>query len=740
MSRAGGIRAGRAFVELYIRDGEISKGLRKVQSQLKQFGSEVQRIGQGVLMGGAAGALPFGISAKAFADLEQRMAVVQAVTGATRSEFASLNAEAERLGKTTVFTASQAADAMGFFARAGFDVESILAATAPALDLAAAGQIEVADAANIATQVLKQFQLEAGESARIMDVLTRAATTANTTIPQLGDAFKYVGTLSNIAGASVEEVAALIQILSDAGIQGELAGTSIRGILATIANPSGEARKALEDLGVQFSDAEGNMLSLVDIFAQFEHSLEGLGKFAKLEILAKIFPNRQVAAVAGTIARGARDLSAFTETLRDAGGAAGEVAAVQLNTLKGSFTLAMSAANGLGITIGKELAPYLRLAFETATRVIRQFEAFAGQNRRLIIIAASASAALLGFGATLVVVGVSLKVTAFAVGALVSVIGLLKLAFTAVLFAIGAITSPITIMIGLMAGLGAAVVHYSGAGRRAISWLREEFGDLLKSVMPVLSGVQDALAAKDIPLAADIMFKGLEIAFRQGVHQLRGIWADFLSWMTRGMINAAAVSASVMELAKGGTHKLVNWVTDRAENAIFSIVEGWDFYGGDDAGERVGGWRENREAERKDRDNMLIDKVSSKLGEIERKRQKGLEDGSGTDRATDAIDEATEEMRRLEGELADLIAEAKKAREEEKEGRKRREAMDLDPASLLAQIGAGGAVGVRGTFGGSRAALSSLGSQSPLLKPVQDISKTTKSIDRKMDYGGSAFA
>ncbi|MFI4855138.1 MAG: phage tail tape measure protein, partial [Phycisphaerales bacterium JB065] len=277
MARASGIRAGRAFVELLVDDDGISKGLRKVQAKLKSFGSEIQRIGQGFLFGGAAAGLPFWLSARAFGEFEQSMALVLAVTGANREEFARLNAEAERLGKTTVFTATQAADAMGFFARAGFQVNDILNAIGPALDLAAAGQIDVAQAADIATQVLKQFNIDASESKRVMDVLAKASTSANTTIPQLGDAFQYAGTLSNIAGVQFEEVAAAIQVLSDAGIQGELAGTSLRGILTTIAAPSAAAQKAIDELGISFSDSAGNIRPLAEIISQFEHQLKGLG-------------------------------------------------------------------------------------------------------------------------------------------------------------------------------------------------------------------------------------------------------------------------------------------------------------------------------------------------------------------------------------------------------------------------------------------------------------------------------
>ena len=152
MATASGIRAGRAFVELFVDDSRLVRGLRRAQAKLKAFGRSVSQMGRQLLTAGTLAATPFALSARTFANFESQMARVKALTGATGDDFARLEDAAKSLGATTVFSASQAAEAMSYFALAGFDVDKILGAIGPALNLAAAGQIEIAEAADIAAK------------------------------------------------------------------------------------------------------------------------------------------------------------------------------------------------------------------------------------------------------------------------------------------------------------------------------------------------------------------------------------------------------------------------------------------------------------------------------------------------------------------------------------------------------------------------------------------------------------
>jgi TP901 family phage tail tape measure protein len=231
---AGAIRAARAYVELFADDSQLVRGLRNAQAKLKAFGSSVQQFGRQLLTLGTLAAAPLAASTKTFAGFEQEMARVRALTGANATQFERLNAQAKRLGATTVFSASQAAEAMSYFALAGYSVDQILAASGPTLDLAAAGQLEMAQAADISAKIMAGMGVSANDLGRAIDVLTKGMTTANTDLVQLGDAMKYVGPVAKQAGYSLEETVAAVQLLSNAGIQADMAGTTLRGAILSL--------------------------------------------------------------------------------------------------------------------------------------------------------------------------------------------------------------------------------------------------------------------------------------------------------------------------------------------------------------------------------------------------------------------------------------------------------------------------------------------------------------------------
>ena len=181
------------------------------------------------------------------------------------------------MGATTVFSASQAAEAMSYFALAGFDTQQIMDALGPTLNLAAAGQIEIAEAADIAAKIMSGMGISADNLGNAIDVMAKAMTTANTDLTMLGDAFKFVGPMAKTAGVSLEEITAAIQLLSNAGIQGEMAGTTLRGMLLSLTSPSSEAKRELDRLGVSIIDSAGNVRGLAAIIGDLESSLSGAG-------------------------------------------------------------------------------------------------------------------------------------------------------------------------------------------------------------------------------------------------------------------------------------------------------------------------------------------------------------------------------------------------------------------------------------------------------------------------------
>lgn len=528
MAAAQGIRAGRAYVELGVAD-KLTGGLKKAQARLQAFGAGVKSLGTKLTGAAVVAGLPVAGAMKVFATFEQSMARVRALTGASAADFQRLSSTAKRMGETTVFTAGQAADAMSFFALAGFKVDQILTAIGPTLNLAAAGQLEIAQAADIAAKIMAGMGIEADKLGYAVDVLTKAMTTANTDLSQLGDAMKFVGPIAKSAGTAFEEIVAAIQLLSNAGIQGEMAGTTLRGAILSLTSPSQEAAKQLKDLGVQVKDARGNVRPLADIIDDLNRGMAGMGSGERLERLGQIFNARQAAGVAELLSQGADKLRDYTAALRDSGGVASRIAGVQLDTLQGDATILRSAIEGLAIAVGETLVKALRGVIQPVTKVVGAVAQWVRENQQLVTGLALGIVAVGAAGATLIGLGVAAQAAGFVLGGLASVLATVKVALVATVSMFGALLSPIGLVVVAVAGLSAAVLVHTGAAGKALGWLKERFGELGTWVKTVLDGITKALQRGDIELATRVLWAALRVAWYQGTTALREAWEGLKS-------------------------------------------------------------------------------------------------------------------------------------------------------------------------------------------------------------------
>ncbi len=546
MADTRGIRAGRAYVELGTSD-KLTAGLRRAQSRLTAFARSVRQIGQGLVKASAAAVIPLAISGKVFANFEQRMARVQALTGATGAEFDKLAVEAKRLGESTVFSASQAAEAMGFFALAGFNTSQILKSMKPTLDLAAAGQLEIAQAADIAAKIMAGMGISADELGNAVDVLTKAMTTANTDLNQLGEAMKYIGPIAKSAGIEFEEITAAIQLLSNAGIQAEMAGTTLRGAILALTSPSAEASAKLAELGVSVVNAHGNVRPLADIIEQLNNAMAGMGSGERLNVLGQIFQARQAAGVAELLSQGAQKLRDYTDALRNSGGVAARIAGVQLNTLTGDTIILKSALEGLAIAIGESIGPPLRIAVAAITRVAGAVTKWVRENRDLVVMVGAAAIAVGGLGIALLSLGVAVKVAAFAFGGLLSLALLVKAVFAGLAGVIGLVVTPLGAIVAGLATIAVGLAAYTGTIGRATAWIADAFNDLRAYIGDILQAIVDAFRAGDTQAAAKVMWAALRVEWERGAAFLKGVWfiiestwIDFLERFSTGAVNVIA--------------------------------------------------------------------------------------------------------------------------------------------------------------------------------------------------------
>ena len=348
-------------------------------------------------------------------ELERSMAKVGTVARANSEELAGMTGLARQLGRDTVWTASQAADGMQFLAMAGFSVNQVLEATPGMLDLATAGTLELGEAADIASNILTGFGLEAEEMGRVADVLTNALTSANVDVQMLGQTMKYVAPGASALGVELEQVAAMAGQLGDAGLQSTQAGTQLRAIMTRLAAPTSRASKVFDELGVATSDASGNLRDLPDILADMDHAMADLGTATRQQMISHVFGMQAAAGATILLERaGSGALQDYTEALRESGSAA-RVAAEMNDTTAGSALALASRNESLSIAIGTLLLPMVVDMIDTAIPVIDMMVSWADANPKLIRTIGWLAAGL--FGLKVASVGVRLVVQSL-VGAL----------------------------------------------------------------------------------------------------------------------------------------------------------------------------------------------------------------------------------------------------------------------------------------------------------------------------------
>ena len=329
--------------------------MENFQSKVDKLGQDATRVG-GAMTAGIT--VPLGLLASAVvrtgAEFEKNMSGVAAVTGAVGPEFQKLKGLAQEMGETTVFTAGESAQAMKAFGLAGFETDEIMNALHPTLNLAAAGSMDMATAADIAAKVTRGYGIDAEGTTHAMDVLTKAFTTSNTDLTELGRSFKMVGPIAKTAGTSFEMTTATLQVMANAGFVGGQSGRMLRRAMLRLVDPPGEAAKALAKRGVATNTADGRMRPFDQIIEELEPHLENTAA------MAQIFGTVAMGGMVAVLDEGADSLREMTTELEGAGGTGQRIADVMLDNVAGAFTLFTSAIEGVYNAIFTDLAPILR--------------------------------------------------------------------------------------------------------------------------------------------------------------------------------------------------------------------------------------------------------------------------------------------------------------------------------------------------------------------------------------------
>ena len=365
---------GKVVIETDLDSSGIEKGLSKIGGLAVKGLS----VATGAITGTATALGGVSIAAiKAGSDFESQMSRVQAISGATGSEFNKLKEQAIQLGADTAFSSSQAAEGMENLAAAGFTTSEIMDAMPGLLDLAAASGEDLASSSDIAASTLRGFGLEAADAAHVADVLAANANRTNSSVADTGEAMKYVAPLARAAGLSMEETAAAIGIMANAGIQGSQAGTTLRGAISRLSKPTKQMSECMADLGISFYDSEGNMKSLAEQTRMMEEATAGMTDEQRNNVLVTLYGQEALSGMLALMNEGDGALQELTHAYETCDGSAKAAAETMQDNLAGALDQLGGSAETLGIVFYESVSESLKETAKSATDSINNItEAF----------------------------------------------------------------------------------------------------------------------------------------------------------------------------------------------------------------------------------------------------------------------------------------------------------------------------------------------------------------------------
>lgn len=495
---------GAPFVEAYLDDNLLNRGLAKMEARLKKAGAALANIGAKLAVGGALTLAPV---ASTFVAFDDAMRLVKATSQATEAEFASLTAHARELGRTTSFTADQVANLMVELARAGFKPAEVQQMTLAVLDLARATGTDATEAAGFMAATLRQFSLGAGDATRVADALTQTANSTFNSVTDLGYALKYSGTVAGDLGMSLEDTLALLGGLGQVNIRGEMGGTTLRRLLTLTAS---EADKFQKVFGVAAKDAAGNVRPLVDVMDEVHTLLQTMGTADANEKLNEFFGLLGITG-ASVVGRTSKSIKEIRDEIGNAGGVARQTAKEMDAGLGGEFRRLKGSVVDAAIALGGAFAPALGFVATVLKGAANSISSWVANNKEAAATIGVVVVSLTALGVALLAAGIAFKVLGVAVG-------VVSTALTLTTTLIGALLTPIGLVSAAIAGLSVMLIEGQG-------WT--EFSNTAKEAW---DGIVAALQKGDLNLAWEIVCAGLNLEWQKVMMFWRAAFEDFTSF------------------------------------------------------------------------------------------------------------------------------------------------------------------------------------------------------------------
>lgn len=466
----------------------------RMGSAMTSFGDKLTTLGSGAVNLGSTltGAITtplvgIGVAAMTtFGNFEQQMNRVKAISGATGGQFDQLKQRAVELGASSVFSASEVAQAMENMASAGMNVNDIYSASAGVMDLAAVSGRDMGLAAEAVASAMNQFGIAGENATHVADVYAKAAADTNAETVDMAEAMKYAGPVMSSLNSSFEETAAAIGIMSNAGIKGSQAGTTLRTAMQRLAAPTDVASKLMQSLGISAYNSEGQMKPISELLPHLQERLSGLSEEQRNNALNTLFGKESLSGMLALLDSAGPEFDGVVSGLQNSNGAAKEMADTMNSGLSGSIENLKGKLETAAITVSERFAPYIEQLADKVGELTEWFTNLSEEQQDQIIkwglVAAAAGPALVVFGKVAGTLGTTFK----ALGTVSSGIGKL----------VGKVAPLITNFAGMETAAVGATGATSGLGT-SISLLSNPLGVVVGGAALLTGGLVVLAEAKE---------------------------------------------------------------------------------------------------------------------------------------------------------------------------------------------------------------------------------------------------
>ena len=347
--------------------------------------------------------------ADAAADFEFGMSAVEAIANSSEDEIGALSDKALEIGANTMYTATEAADALSYMALAGWNSQEMLAGVDGVISLAAASGEDLASVSDIVTDALTAFGLSASDAGSFVDVLAAAATNSNTTVNMLGEAFKYAAPVAGALGYSVEDVSVAMGLMANNGIKGSMAGTTLRNVFNALTGDISLSSAAFGDVDISAVNADGSMMSLSDTIQMLRGYFDQMTESEKVQNAQNLAGQRAYAGLLAILNTTEDDYNSLASAIENSTGAAERMAEIRMDNTVGDLKLLESAFNGLQIAVGNNFTPVLSEMYEAGADVLNWMTDIASENPGLVSGIAATTTAVAGLTAAITAFGAAKK-------------------------------------------------------------------------------------------------------------------------------------------------------------------------------------------------------------------------------------------------------------------------------------------------------------------------------------------